>query len=141
MPNTGRRPRLAQKAKPRRLITEISLANDFQSHRAAQIDVERLVSNPHRTATQLDWFPVVGRHQFIMLKALQRLYWCRLGRSLERRLSGLHSVSYSLTKHVHRTEFHCFREFITAARAGALGLRFHGLTALPRRLAVPFGAS
>jgi hypothetical protein len=47
-----------------------------------------IVSDPHRAATQLDWFPVFARHQFIMLKALQRLYWCRLGRFLERRLAG-----------------------------------------------------
>ena len=28
-----------------------------------QIDIERLVSDPHRTATQLDRFPVFARHQ------------------------------------------------------------------------------
>jgi len=50
-----------------------------------EIDVERLVSDPHCTASQLDWFSVFAHHQFIMLKALQRrLFWCRLGCFLER---------------------------------------------------------
>ena len=43
-----------QKSKPGRLITEVSLTDDFQSHGAAQIDIERFVSDPHRTAPQLD---------------------------------------------------------------------------------------
>ena len=56
--DAGRRTGFAQKTKPRRFITEISFADDFQCHRASQIDVERFVSDPHRTATQLDRFPV-----------------------------------------------------------------------------------
>src|SRR6516162_6139981 len=52
MTNTGRRAGFAQKTKLRRRVTEIFIADDFQSHRAAQIDVERLVSNAHRTATR-----------------------------------------------------------------------------------------
>src|SRR5262249_1048271 len=51
------RPRFPQETKPGRLVTEISLADDFERHGTLQIDVERLVSNPHRTATQLDRFP------------------------------------------------------------------------------------
>src|SRR5262252_3380362 len=99
MPQPRRRTGLAQKTKPSRFVTEIALPDDFQRHGASQIDVEGFVSNPHRTATQLDWFSVFARHQFIMLKALQRLYGCRLGRLLERRLAGLHSVSCCLAKH------------------------------------------
>src|SRR5215510_3253525 len=137
MPKTGCRPRLAQKAKPRRFITKVSLANDFQCHGTTQIDIERLVSDAHRTATQLDWFPVVARHQFIMLKALQRLYWCRLGRFLKRRLAGRNHVSETLAKHADRTEFHCSRKLVTAAWADASGLRAHG----PNRAPVAFRAS
>ena len=48
-----------------------------------QIDVERLVSDAHRTATQLDRFPVFARHQFIVLKSLRRLFRCRLDCILE----------------------------------------------------------
>jgi hypothetical protein len=55
------------------LIAEVSLADDLQSHGAAQIDVERFVSDPDRTATQLDWSTIFARQQFIMLKALRRL--------------------------------------------------------------------
>jgi hypothetical protein len=50
--NARRRAGFAQKAKPRRFITEISLTDDFQCHGAVQIDVDRFVSDPHRTATQ-----------------------------------------------------------------------------------------
>ena len=39
-----------------------------------QIDVDRFVSYPHRTAAQLDRFPIFARHQFIMLKSLPRLF-------------------------------------------------------------------
>src|SRR6516165_6076887 len=126
MPNAGRCTRLAHKAKPRRFITQISLADDFQCHRAMQIDVERLVSNAHRTATQLDGFAVFARHQFIMLKALQRLYRYRLSRFLERRLPGRNPASKTLAKHADRAEFHRSGKLIAAARAGALGLRVHG---------------
>ena len=127
MSNAGRRAGLAQKTKPRRFITEISLADDFQCHRAVQIDVERLVSDAHCTATQLDRFPVFARHQFIMLKSLHRLFGCRLDRFLgSRRLAGLNPASESLAKHADRTEFHCSRKLIAATRAGALGLRVHG---------------
>jgi hypothetical protein len=73
MPQPRRRSGFAQKAKPRRFITQISLANDFQCYGAAQLDVERLVSDSHRTATQLDRFPVFARHQLIRLKSLRRL--------------------------------------------------------------------
>ena len=83
MTNARRRAGFAQKTKPRRFITEISLADDFQCHGAVQIDVERFVSDPHRTATQLDRFPVFALHQFIMLKSLRCLFRCRLDRILE----------------------------------------------------------
>ena len=78
MTHARRRAGFAQKTKPRRFITEISFADDFQCHGAVQIDVERLVSDPHRTATQLDRFPVFALHQLIMLKSLRCLFRCRL---------------------------------------------------------------
>src|SRR5215471_6708883 len=127
MPNAGRCTRLAQKTKPRRFITEISLTDDFQCHRAVQIDVERLVSDTHRTATQFDRFAIFTRHQFKVLKSLRWLVRCRPGRLLERRLAGLNSACKTLAEHAHRTEFHRSRKLIAAARAGALGLLAHRL--------------
>ena len=43
-----------QETKPRRFVTEIFLADDFQCHGASKIDVERFVGDAHRAATQLD---------------------------------------------------------------------------------------
>src|SRR5580700_1988112 len=105
MPQLRRRTGFAQKAKPRRFITEISLADDFQCYGAVQINVERLVSDAHRTATQLDWFTVFARHQLIMLKSLRWLVrCCRLDRILgNRRLARLYPVSETLAKHAYRT--------------------------------------
>ena len=85
MTNARRRTGFTEKTKPRRFITEISLADDFQCHGAPEIDIERLVSDAHCTATQLDRFPVFADHQFIMLKSLRRLLWCRLDRLLEKK--------------------------------------------------------
>src|SRR5215472_5744608 len=129
MPNTCRRPRLAQKAKLRRSIPEISLTDDFERYRAAQIDVERFISDPHRTATQLDRFSIFTRHQFVVLKSLHSLFrYCRLDRFLgSGGLAGLNRASHSLAEHANRTEFHRSRKLIAAARAGALGLCAHGL--------------
>src|SRR5580704_16665081 len=121
MPQLRRCAGLAQKTNPRRFVTEIFFADDFQRHRAVQIDVERLVGDSHRTATQLDRSPVFARHQFIMLKALQPLYWCRLGCSLERRLAGRNPASESLAEHADRTEFLRSSEIVATARAGVLG--------------------
>src|ERR1700736_6469338 len=99
MPQPRRRTGFAQKAKPRRFITEISLADDFQHHGAVQIDVERLVSDAHGTATQLERFPVFTRDQSIMLKSLLRLFGCRVRRNLgSRRLARLNPASKSLTE-------------------------------------------
>jgi len=50
MPQPCRCTRLAQKTKPRRFITEILFADDLQCNRASEVDVERLVCHPHRTA-------------------------------------------------------------------------------------------
>src|SRR6266446_8516562 len=124
MPQPRSRTGFTQKAKPRRFITEISLADDFQCHGAVQIDVERLVSDPHRTATQLERFPIFARHQLVVLKSLHPLFWCRLERVLSRRLAGLNPASKTLAKHADRTKFHRSRKFITATRAGAF--RAHG---------------
>src|SRR5262249_5840520 len=119
----------AQKTKPRRFITEIPFADDLQRHGAVQIHVERLVSDPHRPPTQLDWFPIFARHQLVVLKSSRwLLQCCWLDRFLRnRRLAGLNPVGCkSLAKHADWTEFHCSRKLVTAARAGALGLHFHG---------------
>src|ERR1700751_3624768 len=120
------RPGFAEKTKPCRFITEISVTDDFQRHRAVQIDVERLVSDPHRSATQLERFPVFTRHQLEVLKPLRWLVRCRLECIPRRGLAGFNPASKSLAKHADRTEFHSSRKLIAAARAGALGLRFHG---------------
>src|SRR5271165_62446 len=137
MPQLRRCAGLAQKTNPRRFITEIFFADDFQCHGAVQIDVERLVSDAHGTATQLDRSPVCARHQFIMLKSLHRLFRRWLDRFLERRLAGFNTVSKSLAKHAAWTEFHCSRKLITTDRAGASVLRFHG----PNRPSVAIRAS
>src|SRR5262249_48994091 len=122
------RPRFPQETKPGRLVTEISLADDFKRHGTLQIDVECLVSDPHRTATQLDRFPVLTRHQFVVLKSLRWLFrCCRLERILGNRSPArLIPTGKTPTEHADWTEFHRPREFVTATRAGALGLRFHG---------------
>src|SRR6201987_2949002 len=120
------RPRFPQKTKPGRLVTEISLAHDFKRHGTLQIDVERLVSNPHRTATQLERGPVFACHKLIVLESLQRLFWRRLECIPRQRLGRLNPTGKTLAKQAYRTEFHCSRKLVTATQAGALGLRFHG---------------
>src|SRR6516225_9593357 len=109
MSNTGRRPRLAQKAKLRRFFSEISLVDDFQRHGAVQIDVERLVSDPHRAATQLDWFAVFTRHQLVVLKSFRWLVRRRPNCFLEKRLAGLNLTGKTPAEHADRTELHCSR--------------------------------
>jgi hypothetical protein len=74
MPQPRRRAGFAQETKPRRFVAQVLLADDLQSHGTAQIDIERLVSDPHRTPTQLDRFPFCARHQFIMLESLRWLF-------------------------------------------------------------------
>src|SRR5215831_12554003 len=125
MPQLRRCAGLAQKTNPRRFVTEIFFADDFQCHRAVQIDVERLVGDSHRTATQLDRFPVFARYQLVVLKSFWWLVRCRLDRLLERRLARLNAASKTLAEHADRAEFHRSRKLVTAARAGALGLPFH----------------
>src|SRR5262249_2953043 len=125
--NARRRACFAQKTKPRRFVTEISLTDNFQCHRAVQIDVQRLVSDPHRTATQFDWFAVFTRHQLVVLKSLHRLFRCR---RLDRvpgskRPARLNPAAKTLAKHADRTEFHCSGELIATAWALASALRFH----------------
>src|SRR5580704_56647 len=115
-----------QKTKSRCFITHVLLADDLQCYGTAQIDVERLVSDAHRTATQLDWLPVFALDQLIVLKSLQRLFQCRLHSILETRPARRNPIGKSLAQQADRTEFHCSRKLVTAARAGALGLRFHG---------------
>jgi hypothetical protein len=81
--------RFAQKTKPRRLIAHIFFADDFQRHGAVQIDVHRLVSHAHRTATQLNRSSVFARHQFIMLKSVRRVSRRRLNRIRRKRLAAV----------------------------------------------------
>jgi hypothetical protein len=80
------RTRFPQEAKPRRLVNEIFFADDFESHGATQIDVERLVSDTHRTPTQFHRLPVFVRHQLVMLQALRCGVRGRIGRILRKRL-------------------------------------------------------
>src|SRR5580704_7453655 len=126
MPQPRSRTGFTQKTKPRRFIAKISLVDDFQCHRTVKIHVERLVSDAHGTATQLDRSPVCARHQFIMLKSLHRLFRRRLDRFLERRLAGFNPGSKTLSKHAYRTEYHRSRKLVAADRADTSGLRFHG---------------
>ena len=123
--HAGSRTRLAQKTKPSRFILEILFTDDLQRHRASEIDVERLVSDPHRAATQLDRFPAFARHQLVVVESLRWLVRYRLERILSRRLAGLNPTAKALTKHADRAEFHCPRESIAATRADALGHRVH----------------
>src|ERR1700722_4162001 len=102
MARPARRAGFAQKAKLCRLITEISLADDFQCHQASQIDVERFVSDAHCTAPQLDRGTVFARHERIVLKSLRCLFRCRLDRNLgDRRLTGFNPASKTLAKHAY----------------------------------------
>src|SRR6516162_1176847 len=126
MPQPSSRAGFAQKTKPRRFITEISFADDLQGHRASEIDVERFVSDPHCTATQLDRFPVFARHQLVVLKSFHRPFRRRPSCFLDRRLAGLNAADKTLAEHTDRTEFYHSRKLIAAARAGTLRLFAHG---------------
>src|SRR4029077_19828823 len=123
MPQPRRPAGFTQKTKSRRLITEISFADDFQCHGAVQIDVKGLVSDAHCTATQLDRFSVFANYQLVMLESMQRQFRRRqldpiLG---SRRLAVLNPASKTLMKHADRTEFHRSRNLATTTRADALG--------------------
>ena len=61
--------RFPQKSDPRRLVAEILFADDFQRHRTTQIDVKGLVGDTHRTPTQLESFPVLVEHYFVVFEA------------------------------------------------------------------------
>src|ERR1700730_13244756 len=128
MPQSRRRAGFAQKAKSSGLIIKIFFADDFQGYGAVQINVERLVSYAHCTATQLDRFPVFARHQLIMLEALVRLFRCRLDRFFRTRgPPGVYRASETHPEHAYWAEFHDSGKFIAATRAGALTFRVHRL--------------
>ena len=55
-----RRPGLAEETKASLFVTQITFANDLQGHRTTQVNVERLVGDPHCPTTQLDRSAVVG---------------------------------------------------------------------------------
>src|SRR3981081_3383518 len=102
MPQPRSRTGFTQKTKPRRFISEISLADDFQCDGAVQIDVERLVSDPHRTATQLDRSTVFGLEEFVMLKAQRHRFSRRRERRLARRRVRCRPRSERSAKHAKR---------------------------------------
>jgi hypothetical protein len=79
-----------------------------------KIDVDRLVGDAHRTAAQLDRFPIFARHQLIVLQPLRCLFCFPHGILGSRRLAGLNPGSESLAKHADWTEFHCSRKLIAA---------------------------
>src|SRR5271165_103830 len=129
MPQSCSRAGFAQKTESRRFVANIFFADDFQGHGTVKIDVKRLVSDAHRTPTQLDRFAVFARHQLIVLKALDRLFRLQLDRVLgSGRLAGLDPVSERLAKRADRTEFDRSRKLVTTTRAGASVLRFHGFS-------------
>ena len=108
MPDARRRSRLPQKTKPCHLIAKISFADDFQCHGAVQIDVDRLVSDPHRTATQLNRFPVFVLQKFIIIKPV----YFQLGRGLAggvfgRKLKWFNFFIQSSAEHADWTELRC----------------------------------
>src|ERR1700722_13197670 len=126
MTKAGRRACLPQETQPCQVITQMFFADDFQCHGAAQIDVECLVSDSHGTATQLDWFPIFPRHQLIVLKSFRYLFQCWIDLFTERRPARFNPGSKPLAKRAYRTEFYRSRKLVTATRAGASLLRFHG---------------
>src|SRR6516164_2014131 len=72
------------------------------------------------------------RCQLVVLKSSRwLLQCCWLDRFLRnRRLAGLGPAGKTLTKQADRTEFHCSREFIAAARQVRWGSLLMALTAL-----------
>ena len=88
-----------------------------------QIDIDRLVGDAHRAATQLDRCPVLSPDQLIVLKSFDRR--CRLYRLLGRRRAAFRRARESRAKHADRAEFHRSRELVPAAGAGALRLCAH----------------
>ena len=70
MTHTRRRARLPQKSCPRGLLTKIFFVNNFESHRATQVDVNRFVGDAHRTSAQLKWPAILTERYFVMLEAL-----------------------------------------------------------------------
>jgi hypothetical protein len=93
----------------RRLVTKIFFADDFESHRATQIDVKRLVGDTHRTTTQFHRLAVFVCHQLVMFQALRRVLRTRIGRILRKRLlTGLNSAGESPSQHADGTKFILF---------------------------------
>jgi hypothetical protein len=97
----------------------------FQCHGAVKIDVDRFVSDPHRTATQLDRFPAFACHKLIVLESLQLLFRCRL-QCVPRSLAGLNPASKTLAKHAYRTECHRSESSLPQVGQVRRGLRTHG---------------
>src|SRR4029077_9018027 len=127
MTNAGCCARLAQKTKARRLVTEISFANNLQGHRTTQINIERLVGDAHSAATQLDRFPVFAGHESLVFKGGQSRPRGGLERTFQSRLAGVTLRVESLAQDAHRTEFHRSRKLSAAGQTGASVLHFHGL--------------
>jgi hypothetical protein len=82
VPHAGGGPRLAQKPKPRRLITKIPFANRLQGYRIPEIDVERFVGDAHRPTTQLNRSAILVQQHFILVKPSRLRRTFRLPRAV-----------------------------------------------------------
>src|SRR6516164_7914635 len=73
MAHLCRRPGLAQKSEPRRLIAQIAFVTDLQCHRTTKIDIERLVGHTHSPTPQLDRSASLVQHHFKVLESAKLL--------------------------------------------------------------------
>ena len=91
-----------------------------------QVDIERLIGDAHRAATQLDWFPVLRRQQLVMLKARRPAVRRSLKRLLRRRLAGVGLLAgQHIADKADGTEVQSARKRLAAARADGLTLGAH----------------
>ena len=91
-----------------------------------QIDIERLVSDPHRTATQLDRSTVFGLEEFVMLKAQRHRFSRRRERRLARRRVRCRPRSERSAKHAKRAVFQPGGKLPATARTDASTFAIHG---------------
>ena len=70
MPERRRGPGLPQKSLSRSVTLEVGGINYLQGDRAAQVGIESLVSNPHRSATQLPKATVPPSKHLVLLITL-----------------------------------------------------------------------
>ena len=129
MADAGRRARFTQETKSSRLVTQVAFADDLQRHRTLQIDVERLVSNPHRAATQFDRISILVGHQFVVLEPIGCARGFCLSAVRIRRLIGFATSIESPAKQAHRTEFHGAGKLVPATRTDASALHCRTMVA------------